>query len=136
LLIDYLLIVFSIYVSQLNLWLYPLTLMVIGSRQRALATILHEAAHKTLARNRKLNKILGTYFSGYLIFQTWSSYSRSHVVNHHTRLGSPEFDPDLKHYIESGVFDRKSKKKFLLDHFFAPLICARVFFYCSLFITR
>ena len=114
LLADYFIIGLAIYIAEVNIWFYPLAVLTIGSRQRALATILHEAAHKTLAKNRKLNQVLGTYFSGYLIFQTWDTYFRSHVVNHHTRLGSPDIDPDLRHYIESGVFDAKTKKQFFV----------------------
>lgn len=127
LLTDYLFIGLAIYISQVSLWFYPVAVLIIGSRQRALATILHEAAHRTLAKNRKLNQVLGTYFSGYLIFQTWDAYSRSHVINHHTRLGSPEFDPDLRHYIESGVFDPQTKKQFFFDHLLSPLLCVRIF---------
>jgi fatty acid desaturase len=124
---DYFFIAFAIYLTQVSFWLYPLSVLIIGSRQRALATVLHEAAHKTLAKNRLLNRILGTYFSGYLIFQTWDAYLRSHVFNHHTKLGSPEFDPDLKHYIESGVFERRSKNGFLMRYLVSPFFCANVF---------
>lgn len=127
LLTDYFLIGLAIYMAQVSLWYYPLTVLIIGSRQRALATILHEAAHRTLAKNRKLNQILGTYFSGYLIFQTWDAYSRSHVINHHAHLGSPVFDPDLRHYIESGVFDSQTKKQFFLAHLIAPIFCVNIF---------
>ncbi|MGI9512302.1 MAG: hypothetical protein ACR2OL_05325, partial [Anderseniella sp.] len=47
--------------------MYVLAIIVIGSRQRALATLTHEAAHGTLARNKVLNNLLGTIFSGYAV---------------------------------------------------------------------
>ncbi|WP_431834907.1 fatty acid desaturase [Gallibacterium anatis] len=83
--------------------------MLIGSRQRALATILHEASHGSLTKNKNLSKILGTYFSGYLIFQSWSSYKQSHIKNHHLKLGS-DLDPDYTFYCKMGVFEKYNKK--------------------------
>lgn len=82
---DYLMIIFAILLSEFSYWFLPLTVLLIGSRQRALATVLHEASHSALTKNQKLGKILGTYFSGYLIFQSWDSYSLSHVKNHHPK---------------------------------------------------
>ncbi|HFC8141078.1 TPA: fatty acid desaturase [Neisseria meningitidis] len=84
---DYLIIIFSIFLSEQSYWFLPLTILLIGSRQRALATILHEASHSALTKNKKFGQILGTYFSGYLIFQSWNSYCVSHVKNHHPKLG-------------------------------------------------
>ncbi|WP_314342182.1 hypothetical protein [Simonsiella muelleri] len=72
---DHLMIIFAILLSEFSYWFLPLTVLLIGSRQRALATVLHEASHSALTKNQKLGKILGTYFSGYLIFQSWDSYS-------------------------------------------------------------
>lgn len=71
---DYSIIIFSIFLSEQSYWFLPLTILLIGSRQRALATILHEASHSALTKNKKFGQILGTYFSGYLIFQSWNSY--------------------------------------------------------------
>ncbi|HFC7429411.1 TPA: fatty acid desaturase, partial [Neisseria meningitidis] len=93
---DYLIIIFSIFLSEQSYWFLPLTILLIGSRQRALATILHEASHSALTKNKKFGQILGTYFSGYLIFQSWNSYCVSHVKNHHPKLGT-DSDPDYKY---------------------------------------
>ncbi|MDH6130743.1 fatty acid desaturase [Kitasatospora sp. MAA4] len=88
-------------------WLYPLALVLIGSRMRALATILHESAHGVLAANRGLNLVLGTVLSAYPIFQQHYSYKRSHVAIHHPRLGNPELDPDLRFFIAQGVYEQE-----------------------------
>lgn len=126
LLISIAIIIFAIYLSEVNTYWYPLTILLIGSRQRALATLLHEAAHRTLAKNKTLNSILGTYFSGYLIFQTFDSYQKSHVVNHHGKLGSVKSDPDYKYYIKSGIFENSSKYKFIYKFLVKPLLCLNV----------
>lgn len=58
--INFLTIAFAIALSTYCYYFFPLTILVIGSRQRALATLLHEAAHGTLAKNKTLNTLLGT----------------------------------------------------------------------------
>lgn len=83
---DYSIIIFAILLSEFSYWFLPLSILLIGSRQRALATVLHEASHSALTANKKLGQILGTYFSGYLIFQSWDSYYLSHVKNHHPSM--------------------------------------------------
>ncbi|MEV5606718.1 fatty acid desaturase family protein [Streptomyces sp. NPDC052225] len=86
-------------------WLYPVTVVMVGSRMRALATLLHESAHGILARNRALNLVLGTALSAYPIFQTHYTYKKTHVATHHPKLGRPDVDPDLIFFIEQGVYE-------------------------------
>jgi fatty acid desaturase len=126
LVLDYVVIVLAISLFYHSFWFYPLSLCLIGSRQRALATILHEASHNALTKNSKLNRWFGTYLSGYLIFQTWQSYRKTHVYNHHVRLGDPMSDPDLKHYISSGLFDEPSRSRFIWKFFIRPFVCLNV----------
>ena len=80
--------------SFLNAFTYFICLIIIGARHRSLAEILHQSSHGCLAKNELLNYILGTYFSGYLIFQSHSVYVGSHVRLHHPYLGNPNKDPD------------------------------------------
>jgi fatty acid desaturase len=105
---------------------YPLALLLIGSRQRALATLLHESAHGTLARNRFLNQMLGTFGSGYLIFQQMTAYKKTHCLNHHGHLGNPGYDPDFKFYLSEGLYEPISPSSFLLRYIIQPLLLLRV----------
>jgi fatty acid desaturase len=82
---------------------YLCAIFMIGGRQRALADILHQAAHRTLANNRNLNHFLGTFCSGYLIFQSFSGYQSSHVKNHHGLFAHSTLDPDYLHYQRCGI---------------------------------
>jgi fatty acid desaturase len=123
---DFIWIAFGIYLSCLSFYFYPLTLLIIGSRQRALATLLHDATHHCLAKNKTLNKILGTFFSGYLIFQTWEAYQKSHVYQHHVRLGDPKLDPDFKYYLDSGLYQTISRWQFFYRFFLKPLLFLNV----------
>jgi fatty acid desaturase len=135
---DYFFIFISIFATYYITWfLYPLAVLVIGSRQRALATLLHEAAHGTLARNKYLNFAIGSFFSGYLIFQTFSSYRNSHVRFHHGHLGDPTLDPDYKFHIHEGLYDDiVSPKSFKIKFFILPLLLFKVPIYLRSLITQ
>ncbi len=99
--------------------MYPLTLLFIGTRCRAFATILHESAHYTLCKSRRLNRVLGM-LSGWAIFQTFYAYRMSHVQEHHPYLGDADRDPDLINYENQNLFD--SDAKTLIWKHFVPLL--------------
>ncbi len=91
---DVLVIAASAWAASWSLWLYPLAVLMIGARQRALASLLHESCHKTLMKNRVLNDAVGRWCAGFPIFQSHRAYVRSHVLLHHSFLGDEKRDPD------------------------------------------
>ncbi|WP_369211077.1 fatty acid desaturase [Streptomyces flavofungini] len=98
-------------------WLYPLALLFIGSTQRAMVNLLHESSHKVLSRNPALNLVLGTVFSGYLVFHLYSPYRTSHIGFHHRYLGDPQKDPDYQFHRDLGLYDAgKSDTRFFLEN--------------------
>ncbi|NVZ51827.1 fatty acid desaturase family protein [Pseudomonas sp. B6002] len=115
---DYAIIAFAIYLSLgISYWFYPVSLFLIGTTQRALANVLHESAHKMLAKNRFINWFSGTFLSGYLIFHLHQSYSISHIKNHHVHLGHPEKDPDYNFHLKCGLYDvKQSEREFFLKN--------------------
>jgi fatty acid desaturase len=125
---DYFVIAASIWVTCQITWLfYPVTLLIIGARQRALATLLHESSHGTLAQNKRLNWFLGTFCSGYLIFQQMGDYKKSHCKGHHRYLGNSVLDPDSKFYYYQGLYDSNLRPKdFLINHIIQPLLLLKV----------
>lgn len=68
-------------------------LFVIGARQLGLAIVMHEAAHRTLFRNRRLNDWVGNWLAAYPVWAEVAPYRAYHLV-HHTRTGTDQ-DPDL-----------------------------------------
>lgn len=129
---DCLIILASILITSHVTWFfYPIALLVIGSRQRALATLMHESAHGVLAKNKSLNLALGTFCSGYLILQQMTIYKKSHCYEHHCHLGNPELDPDFKLYREEGLYDAQSPRDFLVKHIIKPLLLFKVPQYVS-----
>lgn len=83
---------------------YLISLIIIGSRQHAIADLLHQASHRTLAKNQRLNYILGTFCSGYLVFQSFTGYQGSHIYKHHPHLGNKDLDPDYKGLVENNLY--------------------------------
>jgi fatty acid desaturase len=75
----------------------PLTvvaaLFVIGARQLGMAVVMHEAAHRTLFTNRRLNDWVGNWLAAYPVWAEVAPYRAYHLV-HHTRTGT-DADPDL-----------------------------------------
>jgi fatty acid desaturase len=124
---DFGVIVLSIFATLKIGWAcYPLALLLIGSRQRALATIVHEASHGTLARNKKLERVLATWFSGYLIFSTLNAYRRSHVTGHHGRFGDPEGDADYRYMLDKGVYVIKDRAAHAWEFLLKPCLLGHV----------
>jgi fatty acid desaturase len=78
-------------------WPNPLTILaalfLIGARQLGLAVLMHEAAHRTLLRDRRANDWAGNWLCGYPVWSDLNPY-RPYHLQHHARTGSAE-DPDL-----------------------------------------
>src|SRR5947209_8041039 len=56
---DFAVIAVSVYLCVgMTWWFYPISAILIGSTQRAFASLLHESAHKILAKNPTLNLLL------------------------------------------------------------------------------
>jgi fatty acid desaturase len=134
---DYTVIFASILATTcISMWFYPIALILIGSRQRALATLLHESAHNILAKNKTLNWLLGTFASGYLIFQQMAPYKASHCLEHHCHLANPDRDPDFKFYQNEGLYNPLTAREFYIRHIIQPLLFLRVPSYVSYLIQN
>lgn len=126
---DYTVIVFAMLMFHLSMWLTPISILLIGSRQRALATLLHESVHCCLTKSRALNRFLGTYLSGYLIFQEFNTYRDTHVRQHHAYLGDPEHDPDFHYHINEKLYHYHGCFNFFKHYILKPLILQKTLSY-------
>lgn len=78
-------------------WPNPLTVLValavVGGRQLGLAVLMHEAAHRTLFRRRRLNDLVGNWLCAYPVWGDLHPYRAYHLQHHaHTWTAA---DPDL-----------------------------------------
>ena len=76
-----------------NVITFLVALVIIGSRQFALAVLAHDAAHNLLFINNKVNDWAGQWFCAYPIFQDNRVYRPYHLKHH--RHTETEDDPDL-----------------------------------------
>jgi fatty acid desaturase len=84
---------FAVVAAWPNLLTILVALVVIGSRQLSCAAIMHDAAHRALFRNRKLNDWAGNWLGAYPIWADVDRY-RPYHLQHHAKTGTPE-DPDI-----------------------------------------
>jgi len=68
-------------------------MFVIGARQLGCAILMHEAAHRSLFRNRALNDWAGNWLAAYPVWLDVEPY-RSYHLKHHKHTWT-ELDPDL-----------------------------------------
>ena len=76
-----------------NFITFLVALVIIGSKQFALAVLAHDAAHNLLFANNKVNDWAGQWFCAYPIFQDNRVYRPYHLKHH--RHTETDDDPDL-----------------------------------------
>ena len=64
-------------------WLYPLAVIVIGSRQVALTVLAHDAAHQRMFDHRVWNDVIGGMLAAWPTFITLGSFRHHHGEHHH-----------------------------------------------------
>lgn len=78
-------------------WTNPLTivgaLFLIGTRQLGLAVLMHEASHRSLFSNKKVNDLAGNWLCAYPVWSDLYPY-RPYHLQHHAHTGETT-DPDL-----------------------------------------
>ena len=70
-----------------------LALFVIGARQLGFAVLMHEAAHRSLFSNRRVNDFVGNWLCAFPIWSDLRPY-RPYHLQHHAKNWTDE-DPDL-----------------------------------------
>ena len=78
-------------------WPNPLTVLValclIGTRQLGCAALMHDAAHRSLFADRRLNDWIGNWLCAYPIWSDTDRY-RPYHLQHHNHTGT-DADPDI-----------------------------------------
>lgn len=70
-----------------------LALAILAGRQLCLAIMMHDASHRSLFKNKKINDFVGEWFCARPIWNDLKKY-RLHHMRHHAKTSMPE-DPDL-----------------------------------------
>lgn len=74
-------------------WAAPVSLLVLGNRQRALGNVLHDCGHRNVSRRAQVNDLIARTLVAPLLFADFEQYRKTHLA-HHMHLGHPQHDPD------------------------------------------
>lgn len=90
-----------------------LALAILAGRQLCLAILMHDASHKSLFKNKKINDFVGEWLCARPIWNDLQKY-RVHHVRHHAKTSTPD-DPDLSLVSGFPVSKKSLTRKFLRD---------------------
>jgi fatty acid desaturase len=96
-------------------WAYLLAFVLMGRGHCLLNILGHEAAHRLLFPNRRVNDAVGRWVLAYPTFLAFNAYRRVHFAHHRDELGPEE--PDLALYsgypIPADSWHRKLRRDLL-----------------------
>ena len=116
----------ALVITKINPLVYILACIVIGSRQRALMNLLHEASHNKLFKNRSANDWIARFFLAYPLGASLSAYRAEHYI-HHGFLWDEAKDPKTIRYKSLGLVPPpRDAKTFFTRHIVRPLLLAHV----------
>ena len=105
---------------------YLLAVILIGSRQRALMNLVHEASHHKLFRNRRINDWGGRALAAFPLMASLEAYVCSHC-RHHGFLWDRERDPKTRRYVQLGLVQPPTRTaSFVRAHILRPLLLFHV----------
>ena len=100
-------IVATVQFDHWALWITAFFLM--GRAHAQFSSLMHEAAHRSLFTNKRLNDFVGRWLLGFPVFVSTDAYRRVHMAHHRQEFGPDE--PDVPLYagypISSASFRRK-----------------------------
>ena len=91
-------------VAKVSLLFIFLAIPVIGSRQRAMSNLIHDASHANLVESRIWNDRLTNLLAAFPMLESVQNYRSSHL-KHHQYLGVDGQDPDLESHKRYGFDD-------------------------------
>jgi fatty acid desaturase len=83
----------AFFVAWPNPLSFVVAVVIIGGRQLGLAILMHDAAHRALFKNTRLNDMLGAFLCGWPVGASLTLY-RPYHLSHHRHTQQAE-DPDL-----------------------------------------
>lgn len=94
-------------------WIVPVSFVLMGRVHAQFASLMHEAAHRLLFSNRRLNDVVGRWLLGYPAFTSTDAYRRVHMAHHREEFGPDE--PDMPLYAGYPITGASMRRKLLRD---------------------
>lgn len=94
-------------------WVWPVTFLLMGRAFAQFASLMHEAAHRLLFRNKRANDFVGRWLLGFPSFTSTDAYRRVHMAHHRDEFGPDE--PDIPLYIGYPIAADSFRRKLVRD---------------------
>jgi fatty acid desaturase len=94
-------------------WAWPVGFVLMGRAHAQFASLMHEAAHRLLFADRRINDFVGRWFLGYPSFTSTDAYRRVHMAHHRQEFGPDE--PDIPLYIGYPIGQSSLRRKLVRD---------------------
>jgi len=91
----------------------PIAVMLIGARQLGLAILMHDAAHRALSSDPKVNDFVGHWLAGQPVGATLPSYRNYHLTHH--KYAQQAEDPDLGLSAPFPITRKSLRRKMIRD---------------------
>src|SRR5690606_36520526 len=92
---------------------YLAAIVLMGTAHARFAIIGHEAAHKLLFTNKRVNDVVGRWLVAYPAFVPLEAYRHSHFAHHKDELGPNE--PDMNLYVGYPITRSSFRRKLWRD---------------------
>lgn len=92
---------------------YLAAIVLMGPAHARFAIIGHEAAHKLLFTNKRVNDVVGRWLVAYPAFVPLEAYRRSHFAHHKEEFGPNE--PDMGLYVGYPISRASLRRKLVRD---------------------
>lgn len=96
-----------------NIFVWALAFVLMGRAHAQLAALMHEAAHRLLFRNRRVNDWVGRWLLGFPSFTPIDLYRRGHMAHHRDEFGPDE--PDIPLYRGYPIARASMRRKLIRD---------------------
>jgi fatty acid desaturase len=94
-------------------WAYLLAFFLMGRAFALLSILGHEAAHRLLFSNRRVNDFVGRWLLAYPAFTPFDVYRRAHMAHHKEEMGPDE--PDMGLYSGYPISRASMRRKLTRD---------------------
>jgi fatty acid desaturase len=104
-------VVAAVWLDHPVVWVLAFLLM--GRAHAQFAALMHEAAHRLLFRNKRLNDFVGRWLLGFPSFTPIDLYRRGHMAHHRQEFGPDE--PDIPLYRGYPISRASFRRKLVRD---------------------
>lgn len=94
-------------------WSWPFAIVLMGRAFAQFASLMHEAAHRLLFADKRLNDAVGRWLLGYPTFTNTDAYRRVHAAHHRDEFGPDE--PDMALYVGYPIGAASFRRKMWRD---------------------